>query len=61
MNNSIHYASISVERVLLNIVMCTKAENLFDLDLDPRDTPIEWDKLRYLLKFTANFKKTHAY
>lgn len=45
-NNSLHYSTISVERVLLNLVQCNSIENLYSMDVEPRDTPILWDKIR---------------
>lgn len=45
-NNSLHYSTIAVERVLLNLVLCNSVENLYAMDMEPRDTPIKWDNLR---------------
>lgn len=45
-NNSLHYSTISVERVLLNLVQCNSIENFYAMDVEPRDTPILWDKIR---------------
>lgn len=46
MNNSMHYTTVVVDRIILSLVDCSRIDSLYNLDISPRDNKIEWDKLR---------------
>lgn len=46
MNNSMHYTTMVVDRIILSLVDCSRIDSLYNLDISPRDNKIEWDKLR---------------
>ncbi|XP_050315955.1 phagocyte signaling-impaired protein [Anthonomus grandis grandis] len=45
LNNSMHYTTVVVDRIILSLVDCSGVDSLYDLDISPKDDKIEWDKL----------------
>ncbi|CAG9767813.1 unnamed protein product [Ceutorhynchus assimilis] len=45
MNNSMHYTTVVVDRIILSLVDCSRLDSLYNLDISPKDNKIEWDKL----------------
>lgn len=45
LNNSLHYTTIAVDRIILNIVQCTTLDGLYSIDTSPKDNKIDWDAL----------------
>lgn len=45
LNNSIHYATIAVDRVFLNLVQSTTLDGVYNLDTSPKDDAIDFDLL----------------
>lgn len=46
LNNSLHYTTVAIDRIILSLIECTYMENLLNLDISPKDDKIEWDTLR---------------
>ncbi|KAG5875825.1 hypothetical protein JTB14_017256 [Gonioctena quinquepunctata] len=46
MNNSIHYNTVAVDRIMLSLVECMSLETLYSLIISPEDNNIECDLLR---------------
>ena len=46
LNNSLHYTTIAIDRIMLGFVQCTTAEGLYNVDISPKDNSISWDDLR---------------
>lgn len=46
MNNSMHYTTVVVDRIILSLVDCASLDSLYSLDISPKDNKIEWDQLR---------------
>ncbi|XP_074040327.1 phagocyte signaling impaired [Leptinotarsa decemlineata] len=46
MNNSLHYNTVAVDRIMLNLVECMSLETLYSLIISPEDNNIECDLLR---------------
>ncbi|XP_018335486.1 phagocyte signaling-impaired protein isoform X2 [Agrilus planipennis] len=46
LNNSLHYVTTAVDKIILSLVQCSSIENLYSIDLVPKDNKIEWEELR---------------
>lgn len=46
LNNSLHYLYVAIERIMQNLMVAPSIENLFTLDVLPKDNCINWDALR---------------
>ncbi|KAJ8964379.1 hypothetical protein NQ314_004944 [Rhamnusium bicolor] len=46
LNNSLHYTTVAIDRIILSLLECTSLESLYNLDISPKDNNIEWGSLR---------------
>lgn len=46
LNNSLHYTTVAVDRIMLNLVECMSLETLYSLAISPKDNDINWELLR---------------
>ncbi|XP_028138711.2 phagocyte signaling-impaired protein [Diabrotica virgifera virgifera] len=45
LNNSLHYSTVVVDRIILNLVECMSLETLYSLAITPQDCNINWKSL----------------
>lgn len=46
LNNSLHYTTVAIDRIIFSLIECLYLDNLYTLDVSPKDDKIEWDSLR---------------
>ncbi|CAG9821462.1 unnamed protein product [Phaedon cochleariae] len=46
MNNSLHYATVGVDRIVLKLVECMSLDTLYSITISPKEDKIEWNCLR---------------
>lgn len=46
LNNSMHYTTVAIDRIVLSVIECTTLEALYNIDISPKDDKIDWDALR---------------
>ncbi|XP_056635137.1 phagocyte signaling-impaired protein [Diorhabda sublineata] len=45
LNNSLHYITVAVDRIVLSLVECMSLETLYSLNISPKDDDIRWEML----------------
>ncbi|XP_030755223.1 phagocyte signaling-impaired protein [Sitophilus oryzae] len=46
LNNSLHYTTTVVDRIVLSLVDCSTLDGIYNVDISFKENKIEWDKLR---------------
>ncbi|KAJ8921252.1 hypothetical protein NQ315_013724 [Exocentrus adspersus] len=46
LNNSLHYTTVAVDRIILSLMECSTLESLYNIDISPKDNNIDWKSLR---------------
>lgn len=55
LNNSLHYTTTAVDRIILNIVQCSSLDGLYNIDTSPKDNKIDFNALMYDLNLFLCF------
>ncbi|CAH1985845.1 unnamed protein product [Acanthoscelides obtectus] len=46
LNNSLHYTTVAVDKIVLSLVECMSLETLYTLSIPPKEYNVEWELLR---------------
>lgn len=46
LNNSMHYTTVAIDRIILSLIECTNLDGLYNIDISPKEDKIEWESLR---------------
>ncbi|XP_076254077.1 phagocyte signaling impaired [Rhynchophorus ferrugineus] len=46
MNNSLHYTTVVVDKIMMSLIECSTLDGLYNTDISFKENKIEWEKLR---------------